>query len=92
MKMVLLPVGGEIADKIMKENPGVFHKTVFAKGSYSGVDKRHSERIAITAVLQAMDTFPAERLYQILKAIFASTAELSAVWKDATQAGSGHGR
>src|SRR5665647_2269422 len=38
-KMVLLPVGGETAARIMKGNPGVFHKTVFQKGSYSGVDR-----------------------------------------------------
>jgi TRAP-type uncharacterized transport system substrate-binding protein len=39
--------------------------------------------IAITAVLQAMDTFPADRLYQILNAIFDNKAELAAVWKGA---------
>ena len=81
-KMVLLPVGGETADRIMKANPGVFHKTVFQKGSYSGVD-RDIDAIAITAVLQAMDTFPADRLYQILTAIFDNKAELAAVWKGA---------
>jgi len=83
-KMVLLPVGGEAADKIMKGNPGVFHKTVFAKGSYSGVEK-DVDTIAITAVLQAMDTFPADRLYQIITAIFDNKAELAAVWKEATK-------
>ena len=82
-KMVLLPVGGEAADKIMKGNPGVFHKTVFAKGSYAGVEN-DIDTIGITAVLQAMDTFPAERLYQIVKAIFDNKAELAAVWKGAT--------
>ena len=81
-RMVLLPVNGEAADRIMKANPGVFHKTVFQKGSYSGVD-RDIDAIAITAVLQAMDTFPADRLYQILKAIFDNKAELAAVWKGA---------
>jgi TRAP transporter TAXI family solute receptor len=81
--MVLLPVEGEIADKIMKGNPGVFHKSVFAKGSYSDVGK-DVNAIAITAVLQVMDTFPADRLYQILKAIFDHKAELAAVWKGAT--------
>jgi len=84
VKMVLLPVAGEAADKIMKGNPGVFHKTVFAKGSYSGVEN-DVDTIAITAVLQAMDTFPAERLYQIVKAIFDNKAELVAVWKGATK-------
>jgi TRAP transporter TAXI family solute receptor len=84
VKMVLLPVGGEAADKIMKGNPGVFHKTVFPKGCYNGVEQ-DIDTIGITAVLQAMDTFPAERLYQILKAIFDNKAELSAVWKEATK-------
>ena len=82
VKMVLLSVGGEDADKIMKGNPGVFHKTVFAKGSYAGIDQ-DVEAIAITAILQAMDTFPADRLYQILTAIFDKKAELAAVWKGA---------
>jgi len=81
-KMVLLPVGGEAAARIMKANPGVFHKTVFPKGCYAGVD-RDIDAIAITAVLQAMDTFPADRLYQILTAIFDNKAELAAVWKGA---------
>ncbi|MBN2437161.1 MAG: TAXI family TRAP transporter solute-binding subunit [Deltaproteobacteria bacterium] len=83
-KMVLLPVGGEAADKIMKANPGVFHKTVFAKGSYSGVDK-DVDTIGITAVLQTMDTFPSERIYQIVKAIFDNKTELTAVWKGAAK-------
>jgi len=82
-KMVLLPVGGETANKIMKGNPGVFHKSAFAKGSYAGVDK-DIDALAITAVLQAMDTFSADRVYQILKAIFDNKTELSAVWKGAT--------
>jgi hypothetical protein len=82
-KMVLLPVGGKTAETIMKSNPGVFHKSTFAKGSYSSVDK-DVDAIAITAVLQAMDSFPAERLYQIVKAIFDNKADLAAVWKGAT--------
>ena len=84
LKMVLLPVAGETAERIMKGNPGVFHKTVFAKGSYSDVEK-NIDAIGITAVLQAMDTFPADRLYQIVKAIFDNKAELAAVWKGATK-------
>lgn len=83
-KMVLLPVGGEIAAKIMKGNPGVFHKMAFPKGCYTGVD-RDIDAIGITAILQVMDTFPADRLYQILKAIFNNKTELSAVWKGATK-------
>jgi len=84
LKMVLLPVGGEIAAKIMKANPAVFHKTVFAKGGYSAVDK-DIDTIAITAVLVAMENFPADKTYQIVSAIFANTKEISAVWKEATQ-------
>jgi hypothetical protein len=83
LKMVLLPVGGEIADKIMKANPAVFHKTVFAKGDYSAVDK-DVEAIAITAVVNVMETFPEEKMYQILGAIFGNLKEISAVWKEAT--------
>jgi hypothetical protein len=84
LKMVLLPVAGEIAAKIVKENPGVFHPTVFEKGSYSAVDK-DIPAIAITAVLTAMDTFPQDKMYEIVSSVFSSTAELSAVWKDATK-------
>jgi TRAP transporter TAXI family solute receptor len=83
LKMVLLPVGGEIADKIMKANPAVFHRTVFAKGDYPGLEK-DVDAIGITAVLLAMDTFPEDRMYQILSAVFANTKEISAVWKGAT--------
>jgi uncharacterized protein len=84
LKMVLLPVGGETADRIMKANPAVFHKTVFAKGVYSALDK-DVETIAITAVLNAMENFPADKMYQIVSAIFANTKDLSAVWKEAPQ-------
>ena len=84
LKMVLLPVAGEIAAKIMKENPGVFHPTVFEKGSYSAVEK-DIPAIAITAVMTAMDTFPQDKMYEIVNSIFSSTAELSAVWKEATK-------
>ncbi len=83
LKMVLLPVGGETAEKIMKGNPGVFHKSAFTKGSYSDVEK-DVDAIAITAVLQAMDTFPADKVYQIVKAIFDNKTDLVAVWKGAT--------
>jgi len=84
LKMVLLPIEGAIAEKIMKGSPGVFHKTVFAKGSYSGVEK-DVNTIAITAVLQAMDTFPEDRIYQIVQAIFDHKSELAAVWKGAAK-------
>jgi TRAP transporter TAXI family solute receptor len=82
LKMVILPVEGAAAEKIMKANPGVFHKTVFAKGIYSGVES-DIPAIAITAVLNAMDSFPEERVYRIVSAIFANLQEISAVWKGA---------
>jgi len=82
LKMVLLPVAGEAGDKIMKANPGVFHKTIFPKGAYSGIDS-DVPAIAITAVLNAMDNFPEDRVYQIVSAIFANLQEISAVWKGA---------
>jgi TRAP transporter TAXI family solute receptor len=84
LKMVLLPVSGQIVERIMNGNPGVFHKTVFAKGDYSALTG-DVEAIAITAVLQAMDTFPEDRLYQIVKAIFEHKADLTAVWKGAAK-------
>jgi uncharacterized protein len=84
LKMVLLPVGGEIADKIMKANPAVFHKTVFPKSVYSALDK-DVEAIGITAVVAVMESFPADKLYQIDAALFANLTEISAVWKEATQ-------
>jgi TRAP transporter TAXI family solute receptor len=84
MKMVILPIAGETADKIMKANPAVFHKTKFAKTDYSGLD-RDVDTLGITAVLNAMESFPEEKMYQIVKAVFSNTTELSAVWKDATK-------
>jgi TRAP-type uncharacterized transport system substrate-binding protein len=81
--MVLLPMGGEIADRIMKANPAVFHRTVFAKGDYAGLET-DVPAIGITAVLLAMESFPEDRMVQILDAVFANTKEISAVWKGAT--------
>lgn len=81
LKMVLLPISGETADKIMKENPGVFHKSVFAKGAYTGVEA-DIETLAITAVLNTMDTFSEDRLYQIVSAVFANQKDLAAVAKE----------
>ncbi len=84
LRMVLLPVAGETVEKIMKGNPGVFHKTAFKKGGYGGVEN-DIPAIAITAVLTAMDKFPEDRMYQIVGAVFGNLAEISAVWKGASQ-------
>jgi len=82
LKMVLVPVDGEVREKIFKANPGVFHTSAFKKGAYSGLDS-DVQAIAITAVLTAMDKFPQDKMYQIVKTIFDSKTELSAVWKGA---------
>ena len=82
LKMVLVPVDGEVREKIFKANPGVFHKSAFKKGAYSGLDS-DVPAIAITAVLTAMDKFPQDKMYRIVKTIFDSKTELSAVWKGA---------
>lgn len=84
LKIVLLPVGDEIREKIFKANPGVFHPAVFKKEAYSGLEA-DVPAIAITAVLTAMDTFPEDRMYEIVKTIFSSTQEISAVWKGAAK-------
>jgi len=67
----------------MKANPGVFHKTAFVKGSYSL--EKDVDTLAITAVLNALESFPQDRVYQIVKAIFDSTQEIASVWKGATK-------
>ncbi len=82
LKMVLLPISGEIADKIMQANPGVFHKSKFAKGAYSSLDA-DVETLAITAVLNTMESFPADRVYQIVSQVFDKKSEIAAVWKGA---------
>jgi len=82
LKMVLVPVDGEVREKIFTANPGVFHKSAFKKGAYSGLDL-DVPAIAITAVLTAMDKFPQDKMYLIVKTIFDSKTELSAVWKGA---------
>ena len=82
LKMVLVPVDGEVREKIFMANPGVFHKSAFKKGAYSSLDG-DVPAIAITAVLTAMDKFPQDKMYQIVKTIFDSKTELSAVWKGA---------
>jgi TRAP transporter TAXI family solute receptor len=82
LKMVLVPVDGEVREKIFMANPGVFHKSAFKKGAYSSLDG-DVPAIAITAVLTAMDKFPQDKMYLIVKTIFDSKTELSAVWKGA---------
>lgn len=83
LKMVLLPIAGDDAAKITAAQPGVFHKVTIPKGSYSGVDV-DIETLSTATVLAAMDTFPADRLEQIIAAIFDNKAEIAAVWKGMT--------
>lgn len=81
LKMVLLPISGDVAKKIIDANPGVFHATAFKKGIYTGVDA-DVPTIGITAVIQVMDTFPEERLYQIVDALFKNMNDLATVTKE----------
>lgn len=81
--MVLLPISGDLGDKIMKANPGVFHPSAFKKASHNGVDA-DVPTLAITAVIQVMDTFPEERAYQVVSALFANLKDLAVVAKEVT--------
>lgn len=83
-KIKFVPISGEIADKIIEKYPAVFHKTKIPKGAYPGLEE-DVETLAITAVLAVMEDFPADRLYEIAKAIFDHLDELAAAWKKATQ-------
>ena len=83
LKMVLIPIAGDTAERIMQANPAVFHKTKFAKGDYAALDK-DVDALAITAVLTAMEDFPADRVHDIVAAVFSNRQEISAVWKGAT--------
>lgn len=79
MTMVLLPLSGETAQTIMDAYPGVFHPSTFPSGTYTGVNE-DVDALAITAVLNAMESFPEDRVYQILDTIFSHKDELAAVW------------
>lgn len=82
MKMALLPIAGADADTIMQANPGVFHKSKFVAGSYTGVDA-DVETLAITAVLTALDSLPADQVSTVVSTVFDKKAEIAAVWKGA---------
>ena len=82
VKMVVIPVSGAGAEAILKANPAVFHRTTIKKGEYTGLNA-DVETIAVTAVLTAMDTFPADRAGAILEAVFGFKTELTSVWKGA---------
>ena len=82
VKMTLLPLSGDLADKIMQANPQVFHPTLIKKGEYSG-QEADVQTLAVTAVLAALDTFPAAQLTAILGAVFDHKADLVPVWKGA---------
>ena len=80
LKMVILSVAGAEAEKIMKANPYVFHKSLIKKGAYEGVNA-DIETIGASTVLATMESFPAERVEKIIAAIFDSKPEISAIWK-----------
>ena len=83
LKIVFLPLTGQIAESILQQNPGVFHRTLIKKGEYPGLEK-DVETLGVTAVLAVMDSFSNQRLTSILTAFFARKQELLApVWKGA---------
>lgn len=84
VKMTLVPVNGSVAETILQANPGVFHRTRIKQGEYSGL-RADVETLAVTAVLAALDTFPADRLTAILDAVFDHKTELAAVWQGVTE-------
>lgn len=83
LKMVIIPIAGANAEKIMKANPYAFHKSLVKKGAYEGVTA-DVETLGAATVLAAMESFPADRVEKILAAIFDSKTEISAIWKGMT--------
>lgn len=83
LKMVILPIVGAEAEKIMKDNPFVFHKSLIKKGAYQGINA-DIWTLGTSTVLAAMDSFPDERVEKIITVIFDSKPEISAIWKDMT--------
>ncbi len=78
----LLQIDAASAEIIIKNNPGVYHRTVISAGAYPGLESP-VETLGITAVIAAMDTFPDEMVSQLLTVIFEHRAELSAAWSGA---------
>ena len=82
MKMILLPISGEDAEKIMQFNPGIFHYRKILAGSYSGLEA-DVDTLAVTTVLIAMEDFSANTMKQVVSTIFENKAEIASVWMGA---------
>ncbi len=80
LKMVIVPIAGEDAEKIVKANPYVFNKSLIKKGSYQGLDK-DVETLGTATVLAAMDSLPADHVEKIVSIVFDSKPEIAAIWK-----------
>lgn len=78
----LLSIDPVSAEKIMKDNPGVYHPTVVGAQAYAGLETP-VETLGITAVIAAMDTLPDGMVSQLLPAIFDHRAELTPAWAGA---------
>ena len=83
LTMVIIPIDGAEAEKIMKGNPYVFNKSLIKKDSYRGMTA-DIWTLGTATVLATMDSFPAERVEKIIAVIFDSKPEISAIWKGMT--------
>ncbi|MEN6487063.1 MAG: TAXI family TRAP transporter solute-binding subunit [Syntrophobacteraceae bacterium] len=80
LKMVIIPIAGADAEKIMKANPLVFHKSLINKGSYQGLGV-DVDTLGTATVLATMESLPADQVEKIIAIIFDSKPEISAIWK-----------
>lgn len=79
VKIKFLPISGDDAEKIMRFNLNVFHKTKFSAGQHNGLETE-VETLAVTVVLIAMQDFPVELIRQMVSMIMEDnrlTPELS---------------
>lgn len=76
-KFKLIPISEDEAETILQASPGIFHQSRIPAGTY-GSTQEDAATLATTVVLAAMEDFPKEHVYQILKVFFTPS---SAEWK-----------
>lgn len=82
VQIVLVPIAGEDATRIMAANPGIFHPANLPSGSYTGVTKDIGS-LAISVVLISMEDTKAEIINSVVKSFFENRAEFTATWPGA---------